>query len=195
MVTVLFLLSNLYVEIIFAILETMYIFILFMLLILVVCAYAIFSIIKNNSQNEENNVKMRNEKNNSFSDGALQEESKFENQTNIAPKKQSALYGVIIGFTAVIAILVFAKIFGVFWSKNYTDCECEKIYNDYVIQMSGYGDDREVNRSGLKDCGKRLLKEMNYDIDIERLDPDYASQYFYEKCKYGFYKEKGARAK
>jgi hypothetical protein len=159
-----------------------------------VATYAIFSVIKNNDR-DTNDLNTKNDTIKSISNVDVHPETNFENHSDVIPKKHVARYGVIIGFTTVIVILVIAKMIGGFWSKNYTDCECEKIYNDYVIQMSGYGDGREVNRSGVKDCGKRLLEEMHYDFDVESLSPDYASQYFYEKCHYGVYEKKGARAR
>jgi hypothetical protein len=76
-------------------------------------------------------------------------------------------------------------------TKNYTDCECEKIASDALINSAGIGDANKVNLDGLENCGKRLIKEMNFSMDADKLSVDYINQYYYEKCRYGFYDKKG----
>jgi len=89
---------------------------------------------------------------------------------------------------SLFSVTLFIFVFFLNGCKSYTDCECEEMATQALINYSTRS--TGSNWKGIEKCNKRLIKETGSNRKPGEIDISYTIQYFHEKCEYGYYKKK-----
>lgn len=117
----------------------------------------------------------------------------FERKYVAYSKKLLGIYtvGLIVGG------LIFVGI-GSWLNPSYTYCECDEITQDAMVWMALRGENgstAKLDEAAVDACNKKVINDLDLDIESEKMNIAFTHQVAYEICTDGYYKRSKDGAK
>jgi hypothetical protein len=117
----------------------------------------------------------------------------FERKYVAYSKKLLGIYsvGLIVGGFIFVGI-------GSWLNPSYTYCECDEITKDaisWTVMRGNYGSTAEFDEAGVDACNKKVINDLDLDIESDKMNVNFTHQVAYEICTVGYYERRKDGAK